>query len=86
MFLVKVVLPVLLILVVAYTIWWGINKLIEIRRKDKFEKLRTANEEIESTLAAGAVAKEVTEEEKQKLREAKERIHSHIDLGDDAKM
>lgn len=86
MFLVKFVLPILVIVGFGWLIWWAYLRLVKIYRDDKYEKLRVAQEEIESTLSVAAVAKEVTEEDEEALAKARAKIRDRIELGEDAKL
>jgi hypothetical protein len=79
----------LFMLVIVALIGFGILKWVSYLRKavreDKIAQLEDAQEHLNIALAAGAVAAEVTDEEREKLAEAQRNVHERIDLGKQAR-
>ena len=69
----------------VWVLWWGRKRFDKIRREDKIEKIRTANKEVEATLKAGAVAGEVTDENREDLATAIKKADDRVELGEKAK-
>jgi hypothetical protein len=78
------ILIILLIIGAVWVVWWAVNRIVRIRRENRLEALKTADERVEDVLEAGAVAGSVSDEDLRKVEEAKHKVRDRIHLGERA--